>query len=85
MRFIDRLYIDRPELVEEKNGDLEMRDHDYVSALCPWQRGYETEDEGMAACIGIACWQCWKREMSFAEDTDLLDNFFQEILEVCEI
>ena len=89
MRFIDRLYMDRPELVEEKSGDLEIRNHDYNTARCPWQRGYESEDEGTAACNnGIRCWQCWKREMpgsSSSPQIDLPDDFLQEILEVCEI
>lgn len=88
MRFIDRLYMDRPELVEEKNGDLEIRNHDYVAARCPSQRGYETEDEGTAVCNSTTCWQCWKREMpgsSSLPQIDLPDDFFQEVLEVCEI
>lgn len=86
MRFIDRLYMDRPELVENRNGRLIVKS--YVEAGCPYQCGYETEDEGRDACFSIVCAGCWDREMpesSLPPQIDLPDDFFQEILEVCEI
>ena len=86
MRFIDRLYMDRPELVESRNGCLIVKS--YVEAGCPFQCGYETEDEGRDACININCCKCWDRKMPESIPSlqiDLPDDFLQGILEVCEI
>ena len=86
MRFIDRLYIDRPELVENRNGRLIVKS--YLESGCPFQCGYETEDEGMDACVSKMCGGCWDREMpkgGSLPQINLPDDFFQEILEVCEI